>query len=190
MFMQGAQRNSIWAKHAGLICLTALTFAGTPSFAQQPPKLSGAQCDPPALKKLVIDELNGSSELAKRKIKIIDYKSDKLLVSDPAKNTIACHTTMVIANGQRFSGVLTVAAPGDKTDIDWYDDDAEKGLMRAASLPMPPDQTRFVEILVKARGAYEEARTERGQSGHSAPRQSARSSNQLKRRIGSVRSLA
>ncbi|WP_426610581.1 hypothetical protein [Bradyrhizobium sp. McL0616] len=169
------------AKEA-LVCLSLLILAGTPSLAQQTQKKGGTPCDPPNLKKIVIDELNASSELAGRKIKIIDYKSDKLLLADPAKNTIACHTTMVIADGQKFPGVLTVAAPGDKTDIDWYDDDAETGLMKARSVPMPADETTLIEILAKAHGAYEAAKTDfaKGAIRPQRARQSVRFSNLLR----------
>jgi hypothetical protein len=55
---------------------------------------------------------------------------------------------------------LTIAAPGDKTDIHWYDDDAENGLTKLRNSAMPVDETRFIEVLVKARNAYEEAKTD------------------------------
>ena len=104
--------------------------------------------------------LNASVELEERKITLTDFQSDKTLSADAAKNSFSCHGVMLLSGGQRFAGVLTMAAPGDKTDIDWYDDDAENGLVNFNKSPMSADEAEFIKILTLARGAYEEAKTE------------------------------
>jgi hypothetical protein len=137
--------------------------AGTPSVAQQKPKVpAGANqfCDQPNIKKIILNALNGSVEFEERKIKLIDFQSDKLLSADPAKNSFSCHGVMFLSGGQKFSGVLTMAAPGDKTDIDWYDDDAENGLVNFNKSSMPADEGEFIKIVTLARGAYDAAKTE------------------------------
>lgn len=151
------------AKETRLVCLLMAMLTGTPSIAQDGLKAinqGGAPCDQPALKRMIIDTLNASSRFQERRIQVIDYQSDKTLSADPSKNTISCHTTMIVSNGQKFAGVLTIAAPGDKTDIHWYDDDAENGLTKFRSSVMPADEARFIEVLVKARNAYGEAKSD------------------------------
>jgi hypothetical protein len=151
------------AKKVGMYGLLPLLFTGAASIAQERPKemdRGGVRCDRPALKKVIIDALNTSSEFQERKIQIVDYQSDRTISTDPSKNSISCHAIMVIANGQKFAGVLTIAAPGDKTDIHWYDDDAENGLTKVGISAVPADELRFIEALIKARNAYEEARTD------------------------------
>jgi hypothetical protein len=78
-------------------------LTGTPSIAQDGLKAinqGGAPCDQPALKRMIIDTLNASSRFQERRIQVIDYQSDKTLSADPSKNTISCHTTMIVSNGQ------------------------------------------------------------------------------------------
>jgi hypothetical protein len=151
------------AAETGLFYLFLFLLTGTPLIAQEREKaiaLGGVRCDRPALKKVIIDALNASSEFQERKMRIIDYQSDRTLSADVSKNTISCHAMMMIASGEKFAGVLTVASPGDKTDIDWYDDDAENGLMKFSSSSLPPDEAKFIAGLLAARSAYEEAKTD------------------------------
>jgi hypothetical protein len=151
------------AARIGLLFSAFLMVASPYSAAQEKPRApAGANdfCDRPDLKKIILNALNASVEFEERKIKPIDFQSDKTLSADPAKNSFSCHGVMLLSGGQRFAGVLTMAAPGDKTDIDWYDDDAEKGLMNFNKSPVPADEAEFIKILTLARAAYESAKTE------------------------------
>jgi hypothetical protein len=148
----------------GAVFSALLMAAGAPSVAQEKPKTAAESenCMGPALKKIVLEALNASADFQERKVKLVDFQNGKTVKADYAKNTISCHGVMVLAEGHKFAGFLTVASPNDKTDIDWYDDDAEKGLVnfnRPAS-SMPPDEAEFIKIITLARGAYEEAKTE------------------------------
>jgi hypothetical protein len=147
----------------GALFSALLIVASTSSVAQQKPRVpAGANnfCDRPDLKRIILNALNASVEFEERKIKLVDFQSDKTLSADPAKNSFSCHGVMLLSGGQRFAGVLTMAAPGDKTDIDWYDDHAENGLANFNKSSMPADEGEFIKILTLARGAYEEAKTE------------------------------
>jgi hypothetical protein len=146
----------------GALFSALLMVASAPSVAQEKPKAAAENenCMRPALKKIILDILNEPAEFQERKIKLVDFQNGKMLSGDVAKNTISCRGVMVLAAGQKFAGVLTMAAPGDKTDIDWYDDDAENGLVNFNKSPMPAEEAEFIRILTLARGAYESAKTE------------------------------
>jgi hypothetical protein len=140
-----------------------LTSAASQSIAQGRVKtaaLSDVRCDQPALKKVIIDALNSSSEFQERKIKIINYRSDRTLSADVSQNTISCHAVMVIASGREFPGILKIAAPGSKTDIDWYDDHPGNGLTDIGRPSMPADEAKFIEVVTKAQSAYKTAKTD------------------------------
>jgi hypothetical protein len=55
-----------------------------------------------------------------------------------------------------------MAAPGNTTSIDWYDDDSENGLMQFTNTEpsVPADEAEFIKILALARGNYENAKTD------------------------------
>jgi hypothetical protein len=84
------------------------------------------------------------------------------LVADVAKSTFSCHGTMLLSGGERFAGILTMAAPENTTSIDWYDDNPEKGLasFSGSASQMPVDEAEFIKILVLARGNYDSAKTD------------------------------
>jgi hypothetical protein len=163
-----ARRNEVkqhLVRKLGALFAALLMVASAPSVAQERPKTaveSDSTCIRSDVKKIILEALNTSAEFQERKIKLVDFQNGKMLSGDAAKNTISCRGVMVLAGGQKFAGVLTVAAPNDKTDIDWYDDDAENGLMNFNKSPKPADEAEFIKILTLARGAYESAKTEFG----------------------------
>lgn len=147
----------------GVMSWVFLIALSASSDAQQKPKAPDTAkniCDSPKIKKIIIDALNSSIEFEKRKIKLVEFQSDKMLSADSDKNSFSCHGVMSLSGGQRFSGVLTMAAPGDKTDIDWYDDDPANGLVAFNKSSVPAEEIEFINVLTFARDAYEEAKTE------------------------------
>jgi putative nucleic acid binding protein len=128
----------------GWLFASALMAASTAASAQEQSKMpnqSNFSCDQPGIKKIFIDALNGSQELRDGGIRIIDFKSDRMVMADADKNTVACHGAMIVDGGKKFTGVVRIAAPGDKTDIDWYDDNTEDGLMASNKSSQSAKQT-------------------------------------------------
>jgi len=136
--------------------------ANAPAIAQQKPKTVADEgpCSRPDIKKVVLDALNASVEFQERKIKVVDFQNGKTTRADPATNTISCRGVMVLDGGQKFAGVLTIAAPGKKTDIDWYDDDKKNGLVNFSGSGAPTDEAEFIKVITLARAAYQGANTE------------------------------
>jgi hypothetical protein len=155
--------NNRIAARIGLLFSTFLIVASAHSATRQKPNAPVATinvCGSQNMREIILKALNGSVEFDKRKIKLIDFQSDKTLNEDVAKHSFACHGVLFLSSGEKFAGVLTLSA-NDKLDIDWYDDDAENGLLNFnPSSLMPADESEFINIVTQASATYESAKTE------------------------------
>jgi hypothetical protein len=157
--------NDRLAGRAVLLLSAFFALAMSNSVAQEKPSTpieTSDFCGRSSVKKIILDALNSSVGFKERKITLLDFQEVKTLSTDVANNSFSCHGVMLLSDGQKFAGILTLAANGNKTDIDWFDDDSAKGLAQfsGAASSMPPDEAQFIRTLVLARSNYESATTD------------------------------